>query len=123
MIWSMATDMNEHPKGPAVVLRLGGSARELCDEVDAAIIRDGCTMDVQDGHGERPISGLGVVLHGLAKHFAHLDGARGVIAIAELLTFRALTHEHVDDALSRFATLTARAANLGGLDPGQSGKA
>ena len=120
--WALATDVSEGQQAAAVILRLQGTARELCSEFDPAEAQFG--RDIDDGMGgSRRINGLSALLRGLARQFAPLDGEGLVRSIAELMSFRVNPGEDIDSVLSRFQLLRSRAVNDAGMDPGPTGYA
>eukprot|EP00959_Pyramimonas_sp_CCMP1952_P430786 9021855-Pyramimonas_sp.AAC.1 len=119
-LWSIATEIPESAQGAAVVLRLGGAAREFADELDAQILQQGQILDLQDGLGPRQVTGLAVLLRALARNYALEAGEDAIRAMAEMMAFSVQQHETIDVALNRFQVLKSRAIDHG-LNPGPSG--
>ena len=120
-LWSAATDVPVQQQGAAVVLRLGGAARELCMELDPQVVQNGQVMDLNDGNGPLQRPGLFVVLRGLSRKYAPLGQEVSVQAIAEATSFAMRPGESIDSALSRFETMQFIANRDGGFNPGPSG--
>ena len=85
--WAMSTEVPENAQGAAVILRLGGEARELCDTLEPNIVRDGAMRDLGDGLGIRQVSGLAVIIRGLQRQFGPLDVETHTKSVAELFAF------------------------------------
>eukprot|EP00959_Pyramimonas_sp_CCMP1952_P445759 9332950-Pyramimonas_sp.AAC.1 len=51
--WALACELPETAQGAAIIIRLGGVARELCSTLDPQTVRDGGMRDLQDGLGLR----------------------------------------------------------------------
>ena len=49
VMWSMATDLDEVRKGPAVTLQLGGLARDVAREIPPNVLANGDVVDLGDG--------------------------------------------------------------------------
>ncbi|CAK0834374.1 unnamed protein product [Prorocentrum cordatum] len=119
LMWRLAP-LRPVEKGAAVVLRLGGAAREFADELDAQILQQGQILDLQDGLGPRQVTGLAVLLRALARNYALEAGEDAIRAMAEMMAFSVQQHETIDVALNRFQVLKSRAIDHG-LNPGPSG--
>eukprot|EP00959_Pyramimonas_sp_CCMP1952_P157657 3296755-Pyramimonas_sp.AAC.1 len=119
-LWSIATEIPENAQGAAVVLRLGGAAREYADELGAQILQQGQVMDLHDGLGPRQGTGLDVLLRALARNYAMETGEDAIKAMAEMMAFSAQPHEPIDIVLNRFQVLKSRAMDHG-LNPGPAG--
>ena len=112
-LWAAATDMDEDRLAPAVVMRLAGTARDLARELDINTLQNGMQIDVGDGNGPQPMSGLAVLLRGLSRKFGPLGIERNIKAIAEFMAFSRLGNEDIDSVLSRFDLLKTRAEAQG----------
>ena len=121
LMWSLATDVPQNQQGPAIVLRLGGLARQLAREVDPNIIANGQVLDLNDGNGPQPQTGVTVLLRGLARRFAALDVENSIKAIAELMSFRRQAGESVDQTLARFDVTRHRAEQQANFQLGPTG--
>ena len=117
--WAIATDLPAEQQGAAVILRLGGTARAMCAEIEPQIVTNG-TYDDVDGVLV-PITGLEFIVRGLSRKYVPLAAANSVKAISDMMTFGHRGGENVDDVLSRFDILKQRVRNAAGLDPGPSG--
>ncbi|CAK0852886.1 unnamed protein product, partial [Prorocentrum cordatum] len=108
MLWCAATELQQHQRGPAIVQRLGGTARDLCREVPVEAIAHGRF----DQLGNLVEDGVQMLITGLRRRFGPLDVQSSISTIVELLTFRRQERESVDDAITRFEALRARVAQL-----------
>ena len=88
VMWSLATDLEEARRAPAVVLRLSGTARAMARELDATRLANGTIIDLQDGRGPQPVTGLAYLLQGLARRFAPLTEESNIRAVADLFGFQ-----------------------------------
>ena len=79
MAWSVCTDLQDHQKGMAVELVLGGTARELIRELPICHKTVGVQFDPGDGKGPRHYTGLEFILFCLTQHLSHLveEGTSG----------------------------------------------
>ena len=121
VLWSIATDVPPEAQGAAVVLRLGGTARELSSEMEPEVLQNGRLMDLEDGQGERPVTGLAVLLKGLTRQFGQLNVEKAIRAIAEMMYWSIMPRETVDETLCRYEFVRHRAETQGGLDLGPTG--
>ncbi|CAK0801133.1 unnamed protein product, partial [Prorocentrum cordatum] len=108
MLWCAATELQQHQRGPAIVQRLGGTARDLCREVPVEAIAHGRF----DQLGNLVENGVQMLITGLRRRFGPLDVQSSISTIVELLTIRRQEWESVDDAITRFEALRARVAQL-----------
>jgi hypothetical protein len=113
MMWAASTELAIEQRGPALVLRLSGAARDVCRTLDPAMAAYGTAIDLNDGNGPRQFSGLACILRGLSKEFAPLDYENAIATMSDLLSFRRLPSETIDVSLSRFHSTKQLAANEG----------
>ena len=85
----------ENRQGAAVAQRLGGVAKFLARHIPPANLRDGANIQGQQ------LDGLGILLRGLTRRFGGFQEETAQHAIVELLSFRRVGNESVDDALGR----------------------
>ena len=119
--WALACELPDQAQGAAVILRLGGVARELVGTLEPHVVRDGGVRDMGDGMGARQVTGLAIILRGLHRQFAPLDVETSTSSIAELMSFRRMPGEDIDTTLGRFASLQFKAGSEGNLDLGPGG--
>ncbi|CAK0897272.1 unnamed protein product [Prorocentrum cordatum] len=108
MLWCAATELQPPQRGPAIVQRLGGTARDLCRELPVENI----ALGRFDGHGNQIEDGVQMLTAGLRRRFGPLDVQTSISTIVELITFRRQERESVDDAVTRIEALRARAGQL-----------
>ena len=100
-VWAAGTELPAQLQAPAVVQRLGGAARDLVREIPTTELRDGrqdpVTGDVS--------SGLNMLTQGWTRRFGQFAVETSTSCIINMLTFRRLATENVDESLSRFETL------------------
>ncbi|CAK0838336.1 unnamed protein product [Prorocentrum cordatum] len=107
-LWCAATELQPQQRGPAIVQRLGGTARYLCREVPLEAI----AMGRFDQLGNQIEDGVQMLIAGLRRRFGPLDVLTFISTIVELLNFRRQERESVDDAITRLEALRARVAQL-----------
>ena len=107
--WSMFTDLPERSQGPAVLLQLGGMAREIATEMNPADIQNGALVDWEDGNGPILTSGLHILIYTLSKRFADLAVESSISAIQNLWNFSRRGGETIHQILSRFEVTKKRA--------------
>ena len=107
-LWMLQCEMQPHQQCAAIILRLGGTAREMTRTLTAQEIIRGGVIPGQ-GHVD-PVTFL---LHGLQMRFAQLGEETRLEAMTAMMSFRRNDREPIDDMLARFDTLRVRAANVG----------
>ena len=105
-LWCAGAELPPHACGPAIAMRLGGIAREMVREVPTIVITQGRV----DANGFA-VAGPEVIVAGLARKFGQFDVEASIVAIIELLTFRRIGAESIDEAIARFEILKTRAGN------------
>ena len=123
LYWSLSTELPEHKQGPSTLLQLGGLAKQFAMELDVASLTNGTAIDLGDGNGPVPTTGLNYLVFMLAKRFEELGVETSIRAINELWNFSRHGSESIDVILSRFVILTKRAAERSGFNLGISGEA
>eukprot|EP00969_Alexandrium_andersonii_P269767 11923750-Alexandrium_andersonii.AAC.1 len=103
----MVTDLQPHQQAAAVVLRLGGPAREMCRTITPQELTNG---GVFNGVQYDPVS---YVVAGLQHRFAQLDDETRLAAATQLQAFARHHHESINATLARFDTVRNRAAAEG----------
>ena len=95
-IWVMLTDLLPHQQAAAIVMRLGGSAREMArmitpQELTVGGVRNGVQMD--------PVTYL---LAGIHARFAALEEESRLSCMTEMLAFQRKPHENINALLARY---------------------
>ena len=108
----IGAEILENRQGAAVAQRLGGVVKVLAKHIPPANLRDGA--DIKGQH----FDDLGVLLRGLTRRSGGFQEETAHHAIAELLSFRRVGNESVDDALGRFETLHSTSTEAAGFDMG-----
>ena len=108
MLWCAATELQPNQRGPAIVQRLGGTARDIMREVPVENI----ALGRFDAAGNQIEDGVQMLIAGLRRRFGPLDIQTSISTIVELLTFRRSERESIDDAVTRFEALRARVDGL-----------
>ena len=103
-IWVMLTDLLPHQQAAAIVMRLGGAAREMArmitpQELTVGGIRNGVQMD--------PVTYL---LAGIHARFAALEEESRLSCMTEMLAFQRKPHESINALLARYEIVRQRAA-------------
>ena len=108
LAWSiLVTDMDAAQQTAAIILQLGGAARELARSTSYQDITQGGMINGQ------PVDPVTFLLTQLAQQFAPLGEEARLRAISELMQFHRNPNEQIDSMLSRFMTLRYRAAQGG----------
>ena len=103
----LATDMEPAQQTSAIILQLGGAAREMVRNMSYQDITQGGLVG---GAQADPVTFL---LAQLAHHFAPLGEESRLQAMTELMSFHRTSGEAIDAMLSRFMTLRYRASSNG----------
>ena len=106
-VWVAGTELSWDRQGPAVVQRLGGTARDILSELPIEMI----TRGRFDMNGAQISTGIEVIIQGLGRRYAQMEVETSIMYIVELITFRRNGYESIDDAIARFETVSARAAD------------
>ena len=106
-LWVMLTDLAPHQQCAAIIMRLGGQARELArmispQEIVAGGWRDGQLLD--------PVTYL---LGALQRRFANLEEETRLQSMTEMLAFARKPDENINTMLARYEVVRQRAANEG----------
>ena len=108
LVWSiLATSLDPGQQASAIIIQLGGSARELMRNLSLAEITQGGTIN---GVHVDPVTYL---LSHLAAQYAPLGEESRLQAISELMQFTRQDGERIDALLARFLTLRVRATQGG----------
>ena len=86
-LWSAATDLGVQQQAPAVVLRLGRVARLLSRDIPVEQLQNGAMVDMNDGNGQQPVTGLALLMILLGRAFSPLPEETSLRAINDLLAF------------------------------------
>ena len=109
MMWSLATNLRPHQQAAAVVLRLGGTARDVVRELTPIeLTQGGIVNGVQ-------LDPLAYLMHGLQTRYAPLSEETALRAVSELTAFTRRGSETTDALLSRFHTTVHLARSRGQL--------
>ena len=113
--WCFATDLDDARKGPQLELALGGVARDLIRDLPLMNKINGGLLDLGDGNGPQQVAGAAFVLHTLQARFLATDEESNIRAVADLQGFTKLPGETVDQLLTRFEIIVARARQRANL--------
>jgi len=114
VLWTLATDLPQPQHGPAMALRLSGSAREVIRELDPNILVNGQQV-VDPVLGQLNLTGSQALLRILRRRFAPLDQESQLFSLTEFFSFQRLPSEDIDSLISRFEVRWHRANNIGGV--------
>ena len=103
-LWIMLTDLAPHQQVSAIILRLGGAARDIARTMQPQEIING---GMRDGQMLDPVSYLVGALH---ARFAVLEEESRLQCMTEMLAFRRRGGENIDSLLTRYDTVKQRAA-------------
>ena len=106
--WSILnTDLDPSQQTAAIILQLGGAARELARNLTYQQITQGGVV------GGQAVDSVTYLLANLAQNFAPLGEEQRLQAMTELMTFNRVPGESIDALLSRYMTLRFRASQGG----------
>ena len=107
MLWSMLTDLAPYQQAAAIILRLGGAARELARTLTPLEIAQG---GIINGQALDPVS---YILYGLHARFAQLGEETRLAAMTDMMSFQRRPGEHINAVLTRYEIVRQRARNEG----------
>jgi hypothetical protein len=111
-LWQLATEVPAAQHGPAIALRLTGSARDVIRELDPQVLVNG--QQIIDDQGNPIIlTGVQALLRILRRRFAPLDQEAQIHALQEFFSFRRHGHEDTDQLVARFEIAWHRAQQIG----------
>ena len=119
-LWQAATELPPERQGPAVALRVGGSARDLMRECDPQVLING-EMEAQPNGAQLQISGVEYVVRALRRRFAPLEQEVQISALDDTFRFRRRHHESVDELLARFELQRYKSEQNGRLAMSETG--
>ena len=102
-IWVMLTDLQPHQQCAAIVMRLGGSAREMARMITPQEMVNG---GVQNGVAVDPVTYLMGALH---QRFSALEEESRLTCMTEMLAFARRPGETINSLLARYETVRQRA--------------
>ena len=103
-LWLMLTDLQPAQQVVAIVMRLGGSARELVRSITPDEIMNGGVVN------GIPVDPVTYVVHGLQQRFALLDDEHRLAAMTQLLACSRRHGETINGTLARYEIVRQRAA-------------
>ena len=102
-IWVMLTDLQPHQQCAAIVMRLGGAAREMAIMVSPQEMMMG---GVQNGNQVDPVTYILTALH---ARFSALEEESRLTCMTEMLAFARRPGENINALLARYETVRQRA--------------
>ena len=106
-LWIMLTDLQPYQQAAAIVMKLGGTARELARMITPAELMHG---GVRNGVALDPVTYL---LGALQERFAALDEESRLASMTEMLAFSRRPGETINALLARYEIVRQRAATEG----------
>ena len=89
-LWVSGAELPEPHQGPAVAMRIGGTARELLREMDPATMKDGSIVVDPQG-GQVTLSGVESIVRALKRRYAPLSQELQVQSLNEVFRFHRRT--------------------------------
>ena len=106
-LWIMLTDLAPHQQAAAIIMRLGGAARDMARTITPQeLINGGAVNGVQ-------LDPVSYVIHGLHTRFAQLGEESRLVAMTEMLSFQRRPNEGINEVLTRYEVVRQRARNEG----------
>ena len=106
-LWLMLTDLQPAQQAAAIVMRLGGAARELVRSITPDEIMNGGIVNGM------PVDPVTYIVAGLQNRFALLDDEHCLAAMTQLLAFSRRHGESIKGTLARYEVVRQRAAREG----------
>ena len=106
-IWIMLTDLQPHQQCAAIIMRLGGAAREMARMISPQEMMYGGTLN---GQQVGPVTHLLGTLH---RRFSALEEESRLTSMTEMLAFTRRPGETINALLARYETVRQRAAMEG----------
>ena len=107
ILWTMLTDLQPHQQAAAIILRLGGTAREVARALTINEIINGGVI------GGRQLEPVAYLLATLASRYAMLGEETRLQAMTDLMSFQRRHGENINDILARFDNVRFKAQNEG----------
>ena len=104
--WIMLTDLQPHQQAAALVMRLGGSAREMARMISPQELYHGGALEP----GGEIVDPVTYLLGSLHARFSALEEESSLTAMTEMLAFARKPGENVNSLLARYETVRQRAA-------------
>ena len=101
------TDLDRPQQTAAIILQLGGAAREMARHMTFTKMTQGGIINGQQ------VDAVTYLIANLAEQFAPLGEEQRLRAMTELILFQRQTNESTDTLLSRYMTLRFRASQGG----------
>jgi len=101
LLWDGATEVDVQRRGPAVVMRLSGVAREIAREIDPGTLSQGRAIFDAQGQQVGYESGVEALVSLLRRRFHPLEREIQVSALSEVFQFTWQDREGMDDVLAR----------------------
>lgn len=92
LLWCAATDLDENRRGPALALRLTGSAKMIIRELDPAILING--QNVLENGVQVVLTGVQALMRIMRRRFAPLDQEAQIHAMQEFFSFVRVGRKH-----------------------------
>ena len=103
----MLTDLAPHQQAAAIVMRLGGAARELARTISPQeLVHGGVVNGVQ-------LDPVSYILHGLYQRFAQLGEKSRLIAMNDMPACHRKPNERINGVLTRYEVVRQRTRNEG----------
>ena len=112
MLWTLASDMEEARKGPALALRLTGAAKMIVRELDPQMLVQG--QIVAEGGVQIQLTGAQFLIRILRKRYAPLEQELQLHAVSNFFSFARQPQEDTDQVVARFEVVAFRARDVGG---------
>ena len=106
-LWVMLTDLQPHQQCAAIIMRLGGSAREMARTISPQEMMEG---GFRNGVAMDPVTYL---LSSLHARFAALEEETRLNSMTEMLAFGRRSGESINALLARYEIVRQRAATEG----------
>ena len=105
-VWVMLTDLQPHQQCAALIMRLGGSAREMARMITPQEMYHGGSFEP----GGEIVDPVTYLLGSLHSRFSALEEESSLSAMTEMMAFARRPGENVNSLIARYETVRQRAA-------------
>ena len=104
--WIILTDLQPHQQCAALIMRLGGAAREMARMITPQEMYHGGSFEP----GGEVVDPVTYLLGSLHARFSALEEESSITAMTEMMAFARRPGEHINSLLARYETVRQRAA-------------
>ena len=110
--WTVATRVAQERQGPLLSLALGSIARTIADEISEEVLSTGAAVDLNDGRGQIPHSGVEILLALLRNKFPPDSEATMLRTGLDFFSFTPVMGEDLRSMFLRFDIILTKANTI-----------